>query len=131
MTNHKKAFGVLGLLSLCAMVLSLEPTTADAAAVPEPGTVCGAPVERWRCAYATPSSKPAGWYTPSKAIPAGKDIYNGCSSVCIPIPIIGGCNYVPTFTERPPHANDIVLNGARRAWCGTSASHATEYWTIP
>ena len=147
MTNHiKTAFGVLGLL-LCAMLCagSLEATAAagpepsygmpdaDENAVPDSGNACGVSIERWRCAYSSgPAGKPAGWYTPTSAIPAGKQIYSGCSSVCLPIPIVGGCNYIPDFVERPNHSNDVVLSsGARRAWCGTNASHVTEYWTIP
>jgi hypothetical protein len=144
MTNHiKTAFGVLGLL-LCAMLCagSLEATVAldpavgvpDATelAVPEPGTACNLNIDRWLCSYNSgPGGKPAGWYTPSSAIPAGKMIFKGCSSVCNPIPLVGGCIYVPEFVERPNHPNDLVLaSGARRAWCGTNASHAVEYWTI-
>lgn len=108
--------------------------TAAFAAVPASGTACGVSVQRWICAPATPAGKPAGWYTPSSAIPAGKTIYKSCSMKCASYhPMTGACTlYVPTFVARANHANDVVLSsGARRAYCGSSTSHAVEYWTFP
>lgn len=102
--------------------------------VPESGTKCGYPVERWVCSYATPSTKPAGWYTPSRVIPTGKRIYRSCRNECVLgyNPVTGGCmGYAVVFDERPNHANDIVISGGRRAYCGTSSSHASEYYTLP
>jgi hypothetical protein len=98
-------------------------------------TKCGDSVHKWVCSAATPSGRPAGWYTPTKAIPAGLTIYESCSMVCSLgyHPVTGGCmGYTPQWVARPNHANDIVLSsGAKRVYCGSDASHASAYYTFP
>ncbi len=126
-----KKISALLILALCALL-----ATAAFAATPEPGVKCGGSVNRWICAYVAdgPGDKPAGWYTPSTFIPAGKTIYKSCTSECIGWnPITGGCiGWLPNYVPRLNHANDYVLaSGAKRVWCGTNASHASEYWTLP
>jgi hypothetical protein len=122
-----------GLVSVLMMCLLLA--TAAFAAVPELVTKCGDSVQKWVCAPAQPASKPAGWYTPSSAIPAGKSIYSNCSMQCSfgYNPVTGACmGYTSDWVPRANHANDIVLpSGARRAWCGTEASHVSALYTFP
>lgn len=126
----------LSMMGIAAVAVALSfAFVADAATVPELVTKCGDSVQKWVCSPATPSSRPPGWYTPSSAIPAGKTIYQSCAMVCSfgYNPVTGACiGYTSDWTPRPNHANDIVLpSGARRAWCGTDASHASAYYTFP
>lgn len=123
------------LVVVTVAFLSTMIAPADAATVPESTIKCGDSVEKWVCSQAQPAGRPAGWYTPSSAIPAGKTIYQSCAMVCALgyHPVTGACmGYIPEWTPRPNHANDVVLaSGARRAYCGTDASHASAYYTFP
>lgn len=127
---------VISLIVVVAMgFVAATITPADAATIPELVTKCGDSVEKWVCTQAQPTGRPVGWYTPAKAIPAGKTIYQSCAMVCSLgyHPVTGGCiGYTPDWVPRPNHANDVVLpSGARRAYCGTEASHASAYYTFP
>lgn len=132
-----KMIAAICLSSLVALLPACIQTGAEAPMsppVPESGTKCGYQAEIWVCSYKDFSDRPSGYYTPSKAIPSTKKIYRGCRNECVLgyHPVTGGCmGYGVIFDERPNHANDIVVSGGRRAWCGTQASHASEYFTLP
>jgi hypothetical protein len=126
MKKTVSSLAILGAASLLA--------TAAFAVVPEPVTMCGMSVNKWVCSVATPAGKPTGWYTPSSAIPSGKTIYKSCSTPCAGYhPVTGECiPAAPVFVTRSNHVNDVVLpSGSRRAYCGTDASHASAYYTLP